>query len=56
MLQVEVSRGVAGVTHQHIFCARLDMDVDGGPNTLHECDTLIPEYDGPGGELVSPYT
>ena len=56
MLQVEVSRGVAGVTHQHIFCARLDMDVDGGPNTLHECDTIIPEYDGPGGELVSPYT
>eukprot|EP01052_Picozoa_sp_SAG31_P019606 SAG31_NODE_1437_length_8339_cov_26.148058_4_plen_275_part_00 len=51
--EVEVSRGVAGVTHQHTFCARLDMDVDGGPNTVLECDTQIPDYDGPGGE--NPY-
>ena len=48
-----MSRGVAGVTHQHTFCARLDMDVDDGDNTLLECDTIIPEYDGPGGE--NPY-
>ena len=51
--EYEVSRGVAGVTHQHTFCARLDMEVDGGDNTLLECDTVIPEFDGPGGE--NPY-
>jgi primary-amine oxidase len=51
--EYEVSRGVAGVTHQHTFCARLDMEVDGGDNTLLECDTIIPEFDGPGGE--NPY-
>jgi primary-amine oxidase len=44
---------VAAVTHQHTFCARLDMELDGGPNTVLECDTVVPDYDGPGGE--NPY-
>jgi primary-amine oxidase len=35
----EVSPGVAGQFHQHIFCARLDMAVDGEENTVLECNT-----------------
>ena len=35
----EVSPGVAGQIHQHIFCARLDMAVDGEQNTVIECNT-----------------
>ena len=35
----EVSPGVVGQIHQHIFCARLDMSVDGDDNTIVECDT-----------------
>jgi primary-amine oxidase len=32
--------------HQHLFCARLDMDVDGSVNEVHEVDV---EPMGPGG-------
>lgn len=35
----EVSPGVEGHIHQHAFCARLDMAVDGPRNTVLECDT-----------------
>ena len=35
----EVSPGVAGQIHQHVFCARLDMAVDGEENTVLECNT-----------------
>lgn len=35
----EVSPGVAGQIHQHIFCARLDMAIDGERNTVVECNT-----------------
>ncbi len=35
----EVSPGVIGQNHQHIFIARLDMSVDGDLNTVKECDT-----------------
>ena len=38
----EVAPGVVGHIHQHIFCARLDMEVDGPNNTVTECDTLAP--------------
>lgn len=38
----EVSPGVLGQIHQHIFCARLDMAVDGDLNTVVECDTKVP--------------
>ena len=35
----EVAPGIVGHIHQHIFCARLDMEVDGPNNTVVECDT-----------------
>jgi primary-amine oxidase len=35
----EVAPGIAGHIHQHIFCARLDVEVDGPNNTVTECDT-----------------
>jgi primary-amine oxidase len=35
----EVSPGVAGHIHQHIFCARLDMAIDGDANSVLECNT-----------------
>ncbi len=38
----EVAPGVVGHVHQHIFCARLDMEVDGPNNTVVECDTIAP--------------
>ncbi|MEM6906340.1 MAG: tyramine oxidase, partial [Pseudomonadota bacterium] len=36
---VEVVPGVLGQIHQHTFCARLDMAVDGDQNTAVECNT-----------------
>jgi primary-amine oxidase len=35
----EVAPGILGHIHQHVFCARLDMEVDGPNNTVVECDT-----------------
>ena len=35
----EVSPGVEGQIHQHAFCARLDMAVDGDRNSIVECNT-----------------
>jgi len=35
----EVSPGVAGQIHQHIFCARLDMAIDGDANSIVEYNT-----------------
>ncbi len=35
----EVAPGVVGHIHQHVFCARLDVEVDGPNNTVVECDT-----------------
>jgi primary-amine oxidase len=42
----EVSPGVAGHIHQHIFCARLDMAVDGDSNSFVEHNTRA-ESEGP---------
>ncbi len=36
---VEVAPGVLGQIHQHVFCARLDMAIDGDENTAVECNT-----------------
>lgn len=36
---VEVAPGVLGQIHQHTFCARLDMAVDGDRNSAVECNT-----------------
>ena len=43
--------GIVGHIHQHIFCARLDMEVDGPNNTVVECDTraLPVDADNPYG-------
>ena len=46
----EVMPGVAGHIHQHLFCARLDMTVDGDANTFVECNT----YAEPAGP-ANPY-
>jgi primary-amine oxidase len=34
-----VAKNLAGPIHQHFFCFRLDMDVDGAANTVLEVDT-----------------
>ena len=39
----EVSPGVVGQIHQHIFCARLEMAVDGAGNSVVECNTYAEE-------------
>ena len=44
----EVAPGVFGQIHQHLFCARLDLAIDGDKNTIFECDTLS------AGEMGSP--
>jgi primary-amine oxidase len=36
----EVAPGIVGHIHQHVFSARLDMEVDGPNNTVTECDTM----------------
>jgi primary-amine oxidase len=33
-----VAPGVAGPNHQHLFCARLDLDVDGTTNSVYEVE------------------
>ena len=35
----EVAPGVFGQIHQHVFCCRLDMAVDGDANSVVECNT-----------------
>jgi len=50
----EVSPGVVGQNHQHIFCMRLDMEVDGPKNTVVECDTVAPPM-GPGNPMGNAF-
>ncbi len=45
----EVSPGVEGQIHQHAFCARLDMAVDGDQNSVVECNTHVEE------DSLNPY-
>ena len=35
----EVAPGIVGQIHQHQFCARLDLSIDGDRNSVLECDT-----------------
>jgi primary-amine oxidase len=42
----EVLPGVVGHIHQHTFCVRLDMAVDGDANSVVECNTYA-EAEGP---------
>jgi primary-amine oxidase len=41
-----VAPGVAGPHHQHLFCVRLDMGVDGQQNSVAEVD-VVPDEIGP---------
>ncbi len=36
---VKVAPNVYGPNHQHFFCVRLDMNLDGSGNTVYECDS-----------------
>ncbi|GAB3119768.1 primary-amine oxidase [Glaciibacter psychrotolerans] len=36
----EISPGLFAPVHQHLFCARLDVAIDGEDNTLHEIDVV----------------
>jgi len=48
---VEVSSGVCGQLHQHLFTAKLDMAVDGDANTVVEVDSVRE----PMGSDANPY-
>ncbi len=41
----EVAPGLQGHIHQHAFCARLEMAVDGPGNSVVECNTVMEEDD-----------
>jgi len=41
----EVAPGVVGQIHQHILCARMEMDLDGGGNSVVECNTCAQPFD-----------
>ena len=51
-----VAPGVNGMIHQHFFCARLDFDLDGRANTVHELETRLaePGPDNPFGNAFLP--
>ena len=50
-----VSPSVSAVNHQHFFCWRLDLDVDGTANRLVECNTspLPPGPENPEGNAIA---
>ena len=50
----EVAPGVEGHIHQHVFCARLDMAVDGDANSVVECNTYA-EPEGPENPYGNAY-
>jgi primary-amine oxidase len=55
----EVAPGVIAPNHQHLFCARLDLDIDGEPNTVVEVDAVAPPIglDNPyGGAFMAEET
>ena len=55
----EVAPGLIAPNHQHLFCARLDLDVDGVENTVVEVDAVAPPIgpDNPyGGAYVGQET
>lgn len=51
----EVAPGLIAPFHQHLFCARLDMDVDGGGNTVEEVD-VVPLPMGPDNPRGNAFT
>jgi primary-amine oxidase len=53
---VVVAPGVAAPVHQHLFCARLDLDVDGTANRVEEVDVVAapPGPDNPWDNVFGP--
>ena len=49
-----IAPGLAAPHHQHLFCARLDVDVDGASNEVHEID-VIAEPTGPANPLGNAF-
>jgi primary-amine oxidase len=55
----EIAPGLLAPYHQHMFCARLDLDIDGVANTVFEVDAVSPPLgpDNPyGGAFVTEQT
>ena len=50
-----VAPGLAGTIHQHFYCFRLDMEVDGDANSVYEVDT-VPLPPGPDNPLLNGFT
>ena len=46
---------LAGPIHQHFFCFRMDMEIDGGTNTVYEVDT-VPLPAGPDNPYDNAFT
>lgn len=51
---VMVAPGVNSQIHQHMFCARLDMAVDGDQNTVSEIDMVPTQGENPYGNVFGP--
>ena len=51
----KIAPRLGAVIHQHFFSVRLDMEVDGGPNTVYEIDT-VPLPRGPENPLGNAFT
>ncbi|MET8681702.1 primary-amine oxidase [Streptomyces sp. NPDC004647] len=51
----EVAPGLLAPYHQHLFCARLDVAVDGHANTVEEVD-VVPVPTGPGNPAGNAFT
>jgi primary-amine oxidase len=52
---VEIEPGLLAPYHQHLFCARLDLDVDGPGNTVVEVDSVAAPM-GPDNPAGNAYT
>ena len=52
----EVAPGVVAMYHQHLLCARLDLDVDGAANTVVEVDAVAAADNPYGGAFVTAET
>ena len=50
-----IQPGLAGTIHQHFYCFRLDMEVDGAANSVYEIDT-VPLPPGPDNPLLNGFT
>lgn len=51
----EIAPGIFTPVHQHLFCARIDVAIDGEDNTLHEIET-VPVPTGPDNPYGNAFT